>query len=538
MPVWLYSLVLLLPLGAPSPDPEPSLGDGEPTALVVPAGLSEASRSLRTAADGADTPDEDESEDQDGKISTPKTKSGTDDEDHSGGKESGQHSAYGVHVPRLSDESGPLVLDGFPERPKPLIELGEPFLGTGTLKPGLELPTGAVWQPAFLAFGTLRTAAQALDAGTGEVAEVVARLDLFGNLALSGTERLVIGLRSLDEDGQFTSYVFDSDGFGEDGYRDRLNLNIGSLFFEGDFGEIFPNLSRDDSSRTDWGFAIGRQPLIFQEGLLINDVIDSIGITRNTLLPKNTSNFRTTFLLGLDDIDRTDSSIGRRNREDRDALLLAVLTSTDFRATTLDVDLAYVDTDFGGDQANLGVSAVQRFGKISSSFFAAVSQSTGDEGDLAADGVLVAGELSWIPVATYDHLYVTAFAALDDYRPIARDPALGGPLGRMGINFASVGIGSLGAPLSNQARDVVGGAVGRQFFFDKTRRQLIIEAGFRFGLEDDISNQFAGTARYQMAVGRRFVWVFDVFGGRREFDGAGGEDQTLLGGRVELVTKF
>ena len=529
VPVWLTSLLLLLPPGVQS---------------SVPLWLLEEAGSSAPTLQERDGEGQDDDKD---KISTPRSQESgdekhSDDADDSNDsddhKVSGHGSGHGGHVPRLSDESGPLVLEGFPERPKPLIELGEPFLGTGTLEPGFKLPTGAVWQPAFLAFGTLRTAAQALDAGTGEIAEVVARLDLFGNLSLSGTERLVIGLRSLDEDGQFTSYVFDSEGFGEDGYRDRLNLNIGSLFFEGDFGEIFPNLSRDDTSRTDWGFAIGRQPLIFQEGLLINDVIDSIGITRNTVLPKNTSNFRATFLLGLDDIDRADASADRRNREDRDALLLAVLTSTDFRATTLDVDLAYVDTDFGGDQANLGVSAVQRFGKISSSFFAAVSRATGDEGDLAADGVLVSGELSWVPHATHDHLYVTAFAALDDYRPIARDPALGGPLGRVGINFASVGIGSLGAPLSNQAREVVGGAVGRQFFFDDTRRQLILEAGLRIGLESDVADQFAGTARYQMAVGRRFVWVFDVFGGRRESLGVGDDDQTLLGGRVELVTKF
>ena len=55
---------------------------------------------------------------------------------------------------------------------QPLVELGEPFLGTGTLKPGFRLPTGAVWQPALLLFGTFRTAVQSSDGGTGRITEL------------------------------------------------------------------------------------------------------------------------------------------------------------------------------------------------------------------------------------------------------------------------------------------------------------------------------------------------------------------------------
>ena len=34
-----------------------------------------------------------------------------------------------------------------------------------------------------------------------------------------------------------------------------------------------------------WGFAVGRQPIVFQEGLLINDQIDGVAIVRDTLYP-------------------------------------------------------------------------------------------------------------------------------------------------------------------------------------------------------------------------------------------------------------
>ena len=81
-------------------------------------------------------------------------KSGADHAKH------GKHGKHGKHSSRLSDEEIPLQTEGFPERPKPLLELGEPFLGTGTLNPGYQLPTGAVWQPSLLVFGTYRTALQ------------------------------------------------------------------------------------------------------------------------------------------------------------------------------------------------------------------------------------------------------------------------------------------------------------------------------------------------------------------------------------------
>ena len=54
---------------------------------------------------------------------------------------------------------------------------------------------------------------------------------------------------------------------------------------------------------------------------------------------------------------------------------------------------------------------------------------------------------------------------------LARGPATGGPLGRAGINFAAVGLGSYGAPLSSRARDVAGGAFGYQKFYGAAKRR-------------------------------------------------------------------
>ncbi|RMG32588.1 MAG: hypothetical protein D6725_17365, partial [Planctomycetota bacterium] len=189
-------------------------------------------------------------------------------------------------------EQQPRGLQPIPERPPLIFEWNELFLGPGPLQPGIELPTGAVWRPAFWVFGEHRVdiAHQALPNGAADQApglrftELVQRLDLFGQLNLTGTERILIGYRPFDQqvspDGvavirRFSAYDFQS-GDALDGY----NADIQTLFFEGDFGEIFPNLDLYDRNQLDYGFSVGRQPLLAQQGLLLNeDRIDAVTIT-------------------------------------------------------------------------------------------------------------------------------------------------------------------------------------------------------------------------------------------------------------------
>jgi hypothetical protein len=272
--------------------------------------------------------------------------------------------------------------------------------------------------------------------------------------------------------------------------------------------------------------------MFFQEGLLINDNIDGIGITRNTLLPGNSSNFRITTFYGWGDID---TSFGA----ERDGELFAVLTSTDLRLSTVDADVAYLSSDDGsGDLFAAGISAVQRLGVTNSSFRLLASWADGEETPFATDGVLLFNELSWVPRGTHDLVYLNTFWALDRYTPAARGVggAGAGPLGRAGINFASVDLGSFDAPLSSRAYDVAGGALGYQRFFDHTRKQLLFELGFRFGTRAGETDSAAFTVRYQQAYKRRFVVVVDGFVARREL--LGGGDEVPFGGRLELVVKF
>ncbi len=454
-------------------------------------------------------------------------------------------SSGGQSGSRLSEEVIPLQLELVPKRPKPLLELGEPYLGTGTLGPGFQLPTGAVWQPSLLVFANFRTAVQASSSepehgDRSHFGEGVARLDLFANLQLSGSERLVLGFRNLDQDGQFTSFLFDHQDTSQEDFSHELNGDITTLFFEGEFGEIFPNLSPLDFKPTDVGFSLGRQPMFFQEGILINDSIDGAGLTINSLQPWKTSNFRATFFYGWNEVTRTIPDAAPITDSGK---MTALLTSTDFPLSTVELDLVHVDgrrysnvpigTSNGADLFAFGISAVQRIGLTNTSFrlLGSFSEETQD------DGYLFFTEISRTPHHTHNHLYFNGFWVNNTFRSAARDPGNGGPLARAGISFAGVGLGRYGAPLSGEARDITGGALGYQMFFGQNRRQLTLEAAARIGLEDVVQDQYGVTIRYRAALGRFFVLTAEGFASRWQ-DNLFYLDRDNLGSRLELLIRL
>ena len=218
---------------------------------------------------------------------------------------------------RLSDEAIGLQYDDMPERPQPLFEAGNPFMGFGAFADNLNVPGGGVFQPSTLIWGRYRTAYQGSGGSNaaGEVSEWVNRLDLFAETRLSGTERVIVGLRPLDEEGEFSGYDF-REGEWTDGTGGDL---IQVAFLEGDLGEILADADRDDSLPLDIGFAVGRQPIFFQDGVLINDVMDSVGVTKNSLRFWGFSNIRLTGRAAWNEVHRGTGVL------DKDAFLVGFL---------------------------------------------------------------------------------------------------------------------------------------------------------------------------------------------------------------------
>jgi hypothetical protein len=426
-------------------------------------------------------------------------------------------------------------LQPIPPRPPLLVEWNELFLGPGFLEQGIEVPTGAIWRPAFWVFGEYRTALQYFDRGD-PAAEWAERLDLFGQLNLSGTERLLIGMRPLDEEQggrrRFTGYDF-HDGRWVDG----ANARFQTLFFEGDLGEIFPNLDLYDTKLLDYGFSIGRMPLLAQQGLLINeDMIDAVTVTRNTLNGHGNLNFRATGVHAWRGINR-NSPTTQPNDFDPSSKMVALLTESDLAVRTVNLDAAYVygDEAFGNLFA-FGASAIRRHhgyhNTYNTSLHLLASFPEDGRTEYADQGELLFAQTSWTPHHTEDLIYLNAFWAIDQFTSVARGPTMGGPLGQTGILFGGVGLGQFAAPIGVRTDNVAGASLGYQLFFDHTRRQVIWEVG---GVKETKgpSRGAVGTAlRYQKAIGQHFIFVTDGFitkhEGRRVSQGA----------RTELRIKF
>jgi len=421
---------------------------------------------------------------------------------------------HGGDASRLSDRCIPLA--DIAKRPRPVIELGTPFLGTGRIRKGFKIPGGAVWQPSFMAFATWRNALQSVNVGPGdiELVEAVTRLDVFGNLYLTQTERVLVGFRPLDEEGRFTTYTLHDEPAGQfPNDTTALNYRLATLFFEGDISELFPFLDDDDSAPLDYYFSVGRQSLGFQDGALVaDDQMDMVGLTRANLRFGGLINTRVTGVWGWGQVTRHSAG---GNVTDPDAMLFGLFSEIDARATTLELDAAYVrGSDATGDGLHVAVGDTRRLGRFSNTFRVMASFPIGDETLFNSRGVLIQNRFGWTPHGNHNWWYINAFAGIDRFRSAARGESAGGPAGQTGVLFAAPGIGRLGAPLGNQVDDAVGGAIGYQMFFAHTRQQLLVELGGRIRTRDAApGTDLAGlAASYQAAIARRWVLAFQAFG--------------------------
>ncbi len=433
------------------------------------------------------------------------------------------------HSSELSDAPAPMIPEA--EQPKPtppIFERGEKFLAAGNLSPGIELPTGAIWQPSLWVFGDYRTSIGHFANGNTKSRQYWAnRLDVFVNLKLTPTERILLGFSPLSDGGNHTGLLYtDADGLE---FNNALNPYITTLFFEGEFGEIFPNLDPDDTKSYDWGFSIGRQPILFQEGIMINDSIDAIGITRDTIvIPGLTPDMRATALAGLHNIRRNNNVL------DHGAMLFGLFTETDLRKSTVNLDAAYVlsNDSSGGDGLYFGASATQRIGLFNTSFRVNTSTALDNRGSAVNDGVLLFSEISRTATGSNNVYYGNLFWGLGNYTSAARDKGTGGPLGRVGVLYAAPQVSLGGSALSNRADHAVGGSFGHQMFFNEDKTQLTLEIGGR--KDTNGSDQGAAAIGGQLlhALNNRTSLQVDGFVSANENRRAG------TGFRMELRTRF
>lgn len=398
----------------------------------------------------------------------------------------------------LSDVSIPL--QELPERPDTLFYLGDPFFGRGPISTGFEIPTGAVWQPQFFPFGSYSTAIQTYDDGNQQVSQWVSSLDIYGNLNLTPTERLLIGFTPLDNDGEFSGYQFHPGGES----LNALNGHVQTLFFEGRFDSLFPGLKSATGNWASFDFALGRQPVSYQSGILINDTLDSLGITRTSLNFLGSSATTITGLYGWNHINRAD------NVRDGEAQLLGLFSTWNYPDNQIEADIVLVydvDSNDSSNGLNLALSSYQQFwGVLDTTFNINQSIAVGETSDRSRTGTLLFSQFNMQPPNTVDNAYMNMFWGINEYTSAARSAEAGGPLGQTGLLFAATGLGDFGPALPSDGQDMFGGSIGYERYLGSIRRRIIFEFG---GVTQDSSLAFG--SQFEQAIGRNFFLTLGSF---------------------------
>jgi len=418
------------------------------------------------------------------------------------------------------------------DRLRPLLELGASFLGNGPIRPGIKAPTGEMLQPWFLLYGSLRSAFQNFDNGNRNSTEWVNRLDLNGNLNFSGTERLLFSMRPLDsQSGRYTGYssLYNRNN----GWQEDFNANLTKLYFEGDIGEIFPALDPTDSHTYDIGFSVGRQRLQLQDGILANDIVDMVGITRNSLVFDGISNLRMTGLYGWNNINRGNNALTNNNHEHSADLFGLEAEADTALNNTVSVDLLYVNDNRDKNAWYMGAASTQRFGWLNSTFRINASLPESKGSPTVGSGVLLLSQLSSTLPSSDNLVYFNTFWDIGRFTSATRSPDQGGPLANLGILYGPVGMGRYGVPLGKPIDNTVGTAIGYQMFLGGIDRQLIFEIGGRTSTQSDKDDSaIAFGARYQQTFGDHHVLRLDSFVADQEGMGIS------YGVRTEWMVKF
>ncbi|MFA5187681.1 MAG: hypothetical protein WC551_14465, partial [Patescibacteria group bacterium] len=114
-------------------------------------------------------------------------------------------------------------------------------------------------------------------------------------------------------------------------------------------------------------FSVGRQQIKLQDGMLMNDIIDTVGITRNSLVFDGVSNLRVTGIYGWNRLNRGSSVLGDNHYHS--ANLFGLLSEADTAwNNTLALDFIYVADEHNENAWYMGAASTQRFDWLNSTF--------------------------------------------------------------------------------------------------------------------------------------------------------------------------
>ncbi len=426
------------------------------------------------------------------------------------------------------------------DAPRPVVELGRPIYVEGTFGDGINLfGDKNLLFPAFNISGDWRTAVAFNDNGNVEVGQIATRLNLELDFKLTATERLHAFIRPVDQGGQFTRYEF----FGDD--RDQgetfFDVNLETMFFEGDVGAIYQGLSGKYSG-LDLPISFGLMPVLFQNGVWAEDAFVGGAFAIPALnSPKlDISNMDFSFFGGIDKVTTPAIRDAQGNLADHGVNVYGAAAFIEANEGYWEAGFGRIDgsgnfDDFSYNSATIAFT--KRYGRRLSNSTRAIWTFGQDADNVqqTADGVVLLFENSIVT-----HLpstlvpYFNAWIGFDRPQPLADDSGL---LKNTGINFETDAL--TGFPkLDDTANNTWGGAIGVMYLF-ALDQQLVVEAAtvqpFNGNGADTNAggDQYALGIRYQRPISAAWIVRADAMYGWRE-----DSFEDIAGVRLEIRRKF
>lgn len=430
------------------------------------------------------------------------------------------------------------------DEPRPLLELGRPLYIEGPLPGGYDIiGRKNLVNPSLIIYGDWRTAVAGNDNGKIENGQIATRLNLDVDLALTSTERIHAFFRPLDQNGQFSRYEF----AGDDRLRGKaiFDLNVETLFFEGDIGNIVAGIT-DEYQSWDLPVSAGLMPLIFQNGVWVEDAITGGAFALPAMHSKTLgiSNMDISFFTGFDKVSTPAIRDDRNAFADHSVNVYGVGAFIEANQGYWEVGLGRVDGEDGFDELSYNSATVaftRRYGGWLSNSVRGVwtfGQDRDNNRQQTADGTILLIENSLITSKPLTLVpYLNLFAGFDRPQSLLRDAGAGGILKNTGINFETDGL--TGFPkLDDTGQNTYGGAIGIQYLFNLDQ-QIVVEAATVQLISDDIEvgrpapgEQYGIGFRYQLPLTKALIFRADaIYGWRDEVD-------DIAGVRGELRLKF
>lgn len=380
---------------------------------------------------------------------------------------------------------------------RPLVELGRPWYQLGQLSPGYDwFGKHNTIAPQFIVYGDYRTSVASNSINGDNRSLIASELNLDLDLKLTGTERFHAFISPLDDGVNNTGYLLDEDEFVRE-----LDANFDFGYFEGDLGAMAGGFM-GETLPFDMPFAVGVMPLLFQNGIWMEDAFLGFATTiaaRNS--PRlNISNMDITFFAGYDKIS-SDAFPG----DDSAARMYGIATFIEAMNGYFEIDYAFLDDRNFGDRSyhNFAFAYSRRYGRLISNSTRVIvnaGQSTA-QGPNTADGVLLLSENSLISGAPSTLVpYFNFFAGFDRPQSAARAVQAGGVLRNTGILFESDGMTNY-PTLDATANDTYGGALGINLIADDFSQQLVVEMAMLGVMGEDSTRNAPGE---QMGIGFRY----------------------------------